>query len=70
MREFHQMTYLLNIRTLSMRLDSSDWRVISRVMLSLLAESLQNKFVGPTPTPGPQLSQKLRQNLGSLTPEE
>ena len=38
------MAYLLNIRTMSMRLDSKDWRQISKIMLSLIAESLKNKL--------------------------
>lgn len=46
-REFFQMAFLLNIRTLSMKLDSTDWRVVSRVMLSLVIESLRCKCAGP-----------------------
>lgn len=39
-REFHQLAYLLNIRTLQMKLDRNDWKTISRVMLSIVGTSL------------------------------
>ena len=38
------MTYLLNIRTLSMKLDKSDWQIISKIMLSLVTDSLDSKL--------------------------
>ena len=51
-RELHQMTYLLNIRTLSMKLDKSDWRIISKIMLSLVTDSLDHKQPQGTATTG------------------
>ena len=63
-RELHQMVYLLNIRTLSMKLDKSDWRLISRVMLSLVAESLSHKFHFGDAALQTNFVQQIKANLG------
>ena len=42
-RELTQMAYLLDIRRMQMKLDKQDWLLISRIYLSLVADSLQAK---------------------------
>ena len=58
------MAYLLNIRTMSMRLDSKDWKVISKVMLTIISESFNNKMADN------QVTTCLLKNIGELTIEE
>ena len=69
-REFHQMAYLLNIQKLQMRLDSSDWRVISRVMLTEVTRSLASKMVVETAQAELKEIAKVQALLGPLTDEE
>ena len=63
MREFHSIAYLLNIRTLSMKLDQSDWRIVSKVMLHLVTQSIDSKS---SDTVVPYIAQ-IRDNIGTLT---
>lgn len=72
-REFHQMAYLLNIRTLSMKLDQSDWRIASKVMLALVLESLDNKTLIGGPGASSSLQTfiaKAKTNVGQLSEQE
>ena len=66
-RELHQMVYLLNIRTLSMKLDQSDWRIISKVMLALVMESMGNKSLGGSSA---SFIPKVKQAIGELSEED
>lgn len=63
-RELNQMVYLLDIRSLQMKLDKHDWVVISRVMLSLLIMSLKAKCQLAS------IVEKVEQSLGKLNEEE
>lgn len=58
------MAYLLNIKTMSMRLDSKDWKLISKVMLTIISESFQSKMAEN------KLTTCLLKNIGDLTIEE
>ena len=58
-----------------MRLNSADWKVISRVMLSLVLQSLENKQIGAIdPSSRAESAQekllKVKQELGELTDQE
>ena len=53
-----------------MRLDRADWAIISRVMLSLVVQSLEAKLVGNEPTQERAFLTKLTLNIGELTENE
>lgn len=53
-----------------MRLDRADWAIISRVMLSLVVQSLEAKLVGNEPTKERDFLTKLTLNIGELTENE
>ena len=53
-----------------MKLDRSDWKTISRVMLSIVATSLQSKNLSSGPFNTQRLVETIRKNLGELTDQE
>lgn len=69
-RELHQMVYLLNIRTLSMKLDQSDWKIVSKVMLSLVIDSMENKLVNHGGAAHQSFTSTVKANVGELNEQE
>ena len=53
-----------------MKLDRNDWKTISRVMLSIVATSLQSKNFSSGPFNTQRLIETVRTNLGVLTDQE